>query len=41
MLSNEYPPGDMGSKVAVVVGSGCRGFPTDAADVGFFSRVNL
>ena len=31
----------MGSKVAVVVGSGRRGFPTDAADVGFFTSVHL
>jgi len=31
----------MGSKVAVIVGSGRRGFSTDATDVGFFSRVNL
>ena len=37
----EVPPGDMGSKVAVIVGSGRRGFPTDATDVWFFSRVNL
>ena len=35
------PPGDMGSKVAVIVGSSRRSFPTDATDVGFFSRVDL
>ena len=37
----EAPPGDMGSKVAVIVGSRRCGFPTDATDVWFFSRVNL
>ena len=37
----EAPPGDMGSKMTVIVGSRRRGFPTDATDVWFFSRVNL
>ena len=34
-------PGNVGSEVAVIVGSRGRSFATDAADVRLFSRVNL